>query len=290
MIVGDALLRVDPRATRARVIAAMSSMLTDRSIIFDRFRLLQVLKTAQGEDATAAMIIPLLAAPDRGLRMQAIYELINQCPNAKALRSVLIDALASDDGGLRGEAALFFLEHEPAMAQRSIDIIAEQIVDPMNGSFLSPFSIKKIRDTSAGSITLLTPKLVELLARATKPSSRVSAIVALGEIGPDAISAVPALLTFSDSNDLNIATWAVASLLKIDPRPGRRGCRHCSNGSSRAAIRWFAAAQWLRCGTSAPRGRPRSRRFSKSRTKRIWRSRPRQSRRSQKSIPTRGAP
>jgi hypothetical protein len=80
-------------------------------------------------------------------------------PSAKALRPTLIDAMASDDGFLRDEAALFFLKHEPGMAPRTIETLAEQIVDPLDGSDLLWGLIRKMREASPGSITPLVSAL-----------------------------------------------------------------------------------------------------------------------------------
>jgi HEAT repeat protein len=60
--------------------------------------------------------------------------------------------------------------------------------------------------------------LVDKLGRVDRAIVRVNAIRALGEIGPDAMPAVPALLDASKSGDLKIATRAVEALAKIDLR------------------------------------------------------------------------
>jgi HEAT repeat protein len=65
---------------------------------------------------------------------------------------------------------------------------------------------------------LLARALVDKLARADKAVVRVNAIGALGELGPDAMPAVPALLDASRSGDLDIAIRAVEALVKIDSR------------------------------------------------------------------------
>jgi HEAT repeat protein len=211
----EALMRIDPSATRPRVIAALRLLLADQSIP-EHWRAIQILTSVQGEDATAALLVPLLE--NRATRIQATHDLITQCANAKPLRPTLLKALASDDGFLRDEAALFFLEHEPDVAPRAIETLAEQIVDPLDGSYLLWDLIRKTREASPSSITSLVSAIVARLTRANKSTSRVNAIMALGEIGPAATSSVPALLDASKSSDLNVAGRAVEALVKVDPQ------------------------------------------------------------------------
>ncbi len=66
-----AMLRIDPDATRARVSVAMSSLLTDPSVRMEHWRLVASLVRAQGEDATAELLIKHLEHPDRQARRQA---------------------------------------------------------------------------------------------------------------------------------------------------------------------------------------------------------------------------
>ena len=214
----DAMLRVDPEATRARVVDVMSSMLKDQSIRMEHYRLVAVLKNAQGADATAAMLVPLLKAADLETRMMAINDLTAHCSDAKAMRPAMLEALSSNHGIIREEAAIYFLQHEPAMAARAIDTVAEQVANPIEGSYFAWDLVKRLRQASTGSIKLLTPRLLELLPRATKPGNRVFVIAALGEIGPDAAAGMPALLELSNGKDLEVATQAVEALVKIDRR------------------------------------------------------------------------
>jgi HEAT repeat protein len=234
VVAADAMLRIDPSATRPHIAAAMRELLTDQSIPHDHWRAVRNLALAQGADATAAMLVPLLKDKDIGTRHQAIYDLIQHCAHAKTLRSTLIEALASDDGGLRDEAALYLLKHDASMARRAIETIAEQIVDPLNGSYLLWDLIRKTRKESPGSITPLVPALVTRLARASNPDSRVNAIMALGEIGPEAKPAVPAMLEASGTADLEIAGRAVEALVKVDPQL--------------AATRLSSLLDWMRSG------------------------------------------
>jgi HEAT repeat protein len=230
----EALMRIDASASRPRVVAAMGSLIADKSIRLDHWRAVHILTFAQGEDATAALLVPLLKDQDRATRIQAVNDLIMHCGNAKALRPVLLDALTSDDGFLRDEAALFFLKQEPGMAQRAIETLAEQIVDPLDGSYLLWDLVRKMREASPGAMTPLVSALVARLGPAHKPTSRANAIMALGEIGPAAKSAVPGLLEESKSGDLKIASRAVDALVKVDPRT--------------AATRLSSLLDWMRPG------------------------------------------
>ncbi len=222
VIVGQALLRLDKPATRSRVVTALSPMLTDQSIRLDHFRLVRVLILAQGEEPTAAMIIPLLKHPDLATRIQALNDLVTQCGRAKALRPVMIEALASDDGGMREDAAFFLLEHENRMASRALDTLVQQIADPLDGGHGSWELVERMRRVPYSLyIKSFVSRLVELLHRAPKPANRANIITALGEVGPLGVSAVPALRELSNSDDPEIATRAAAALRRIDPATER---------------------------------------------------------------------
>jgi hypothetical protein len=130
----------------------------------------------------------------------------------------MIGGLASDDAFLSDTAAVYLLKHEPGMAATALDAIADQIVNPRDGGHLPWDLVKDVREASPGSLESLARSLVERLSRARKPDGRLNAIQALGEIGPEARSAVPALLVESRSEDLALATRAVEALVKIDPR------------------------------------------------------------------------
>jgi HEAT repeat protein len=71
---------------------------------------------------------------------------------------------------------------------------------------------------SPGAITPQVPELIKRLARVSQPESRVNAIMALGEIGPEAKPAVSAMLEGSRTADLKIAGRAVEALVKVDPQ------------------------------------------------------------------------
>jgi HEAT repeat protein len=230
----DAMLRVGPDGTRDRVIAVMSSMLRDQSIRLEHYRLVAVLKNAQGAEATAAMLIPLLKNANLETRIMAINDLTTHCTDARALRPAMLAVLDSDDGGIREEAAIYFLEHEPGMASRVIDTVAEQIANPMEGSYFGSDLVKRLRNATSGSTKLLTPRLLELLGRSTKPGKRAFVIAALGEIGPDAAAGVPTLLEISNGTDLDVAMQAIVALVKIDPRT--------------AATKIPALLEWARVG------------------------------------------
>ena len=218
VVAAEALMRIDPAATRARVAASMRMLLTDQSIPSEHYRAVQILTRAQGEDATADMLLPSVKDNDHGKRVQAIDMLLMHCTHAKTLMPALVLALTSDDGFVRDEAALFLLKHDPSMATRTIDTLVEQIVDPLEGGYLHWDLIRKMREVAPGSITPLVPALVARLTRAKSTVSRVNAIIALGEIGPEARSAVAAMLEATRSADLQFAGRAVEALVKVDPR------------------------------------------------------------------------
>jgi HEAT repeat protein len=214
----DAMVHIDADATRTRVIAAMSPMLKDNPMRLEHFKVVAILASAQGAEATAAMLVPLLRDAAREIRMTAIYDLTTLCSGAKVVRPAMIEALKSDDLGIRQEAAVYFLAREPAMAGRAIDAVVERIGIPAEGSDHGCALVTRLGVASWSSVKLLTPKLLELLGRATKPAARAFVIAALGEIGREALAGVPELLELSNEEDLEVATSAVAALLKIDPR------------------------------------------------------------------------
>jgi HEAT repeats len=213
--IARALLRVDPAGSRARVIAALAAILRDQSVRMEHYNLVATLVAAQGEDATAALLIPLIKDPDLATRIQALNDLTSHCRRAKALKPALVEALESGDGFSRTEAAIFFLQHEPEMSSRAIDSLADVMANPDG---FDRDLIRRIRGASKPSLKPLASRLLELLIRPAKPGSRTNILIALGEIGPAAVAAVPALLELSKSNDLGIATRATESLVKIDPR------------------------------------------------------------------------
>jgi HEAT repeat protein len=214
----DAMLHVDADSTRTRVIAAMSPMLKDLPMRLEHFKVVAILTSAQGAEATAAMLVPLLKDADRETRLTAMYDLTTHCSSAKAVRPAMIEALKSDDLGMRQEAAVFFLAHEPGMTGRVIDALVEQIAIPAEGSYCGWALVTRLRVASWSSVKPLTPKLLELLGRSTKPATRAFLFTALGEIGREALAAVAVLLELSNDKDLELATSAVAALVKIDPR------------------------------------------------------------------------
>jgi hypothetical protein len=150
--------------------------------------------------------------------LATMFDLTVHCPNAKALRPAMLKALAGADITIREEAAFYFLQHEPGMVDRALDVLADQTADPGQGSYLAWDLVKRAREAASDSLKPLAARLLERLGRSTKPSGMQFLIAALGEIGSDAAKAVPALSKLADANDLDIATGAVAALVKIDPK------------------------------------------------------------------------
>ena len=135
------------------------------------------------------------------------------------------------------------------MASRAIDTLAEQIADPLEGSYLRGTWSNGPGQAAPGSMKPLTPKLLDLLARSTKPTARETIITALGEIGPQAAAAVPVLLELVEREGSR------------DRHEGRRGAgedrsagrRDQASGAARmdgaqVTIPPFACVRWRRCG------------------------------------------
>jgi HEAT repeat protein len=200
----------------------MTGLLKDKSVRLEHYRLIHVLKSAIGEEATAAMLVPLLKDPDLEIRLAAAFDLTVHCPNARALRPAMLEALAGDDLTMREEAAFYFLSHDPGMSDRVLDLLADQTAKPGEGSYLAWDLVKRTREATPG---LMKPFAARLAARlgarlgaSTQPNGPLFVMAALGEIGPEAAASVPALLNLSAAKDLDIATRAVAALVKIDPQ------------------------------------------------------------------------
>jgi HEAT repeat protein len=251
---GAALLKIDPETTRPRVIAALSELLADHSVRFEHYQIVQVLVYAQGQEATAAMLAPLLRHPDLETRVQAINDLTGQCWSARSLNSLLIEAMSSGPGGVRDQAALYLVEYDPRLRSRALDVLAEQIVDPLEGTSVYWDLIKDVRNRSRGSLGPLAERLVDRLSRAQKPDSRSNAIMALGEIGPDALTAVPVLLKLSQDADDKTATRAVGALVKIDPKSAATRVTSLIDGMARgreSTVRLSAMASLRDLGPAA---------------------------------------
>lgn len=217
-LAADILLNLDPEAMRPRVIAALSKLLDDKALRFEHFRLVEVLNAAQGEDATAAMLTPLIHHPDLETRLRALNDLLGGCPEAASITTTMIEGLTSRDGMLRDAAALYLLRREPRMAAQAIETLAGLMVDPMEGCSVPDDLARQVRAQSPWALGPLAKSLVERLPRARNPEARPGAILALGEIGPEARCAVPTLLELSHSGDPRAATRAVEALVKIDPK------------------------------------------------------------------------
>ena len=119
---------------------------------------------------------------------------------------------------MRLEAAVFFLAHEPDMTEQGIVALLERLGNPTEGAHFGWTLVARLRLVSWSSVKPLTPKLVELIGRSSKPETQAFAIAALGEIRREALAGVPVLIELSNEQDLEIATRAVEALAKIDPR------------------------------------------------------------------------
>ena len=196
----------------------MSPMVKDLPMRLEHYKVIAILTSAQGQEATAAMLVPLLKDADPVTRMTAIQDLATHCSDAKAMRPAMIEALKSDDPGMRQEAAVFFLAREPDMAERTIDALLERITIPTEGSHYGWAVASRLRLYNWSAVKPLTPKLLALLDRSTNPATRAFVFAALGEIGREALAAVPVLLELSKDKDLEVASRAVEALTKIDRR------------------------------------------------------------------------
>jgi hypothetical protein len=78
--------------------------------------------------------------------------------------------------------------------------------------------VQQLKKVSPGSVPRFAQSLAAALPRTTDPERHSYIILALGEIGPDANAAVPALLKAANSSDRLIAVQSIGSLTKIAPK------------------------------------------------------------------------
>jgi len=210
------LLKFDRTAAQARVAATLTPLLEDQSAPFNHWRAVHTLKNAIGEEALAAKLVALLKHQDPATRRGALNDLTNHCPTATAAAAGMKDALAHPDGSMRCEAALFLVSQRAELAAEALDVLAADIVSPAEGTYVPSYVIHKLKKVSSRSLPRLARSLKDALPKTSDPKKRTSIILALGEIGSDASSAVSALLEAANSNDRLLAVRAVESLAKID--------------------------------------------------------------------------
>ena len=162
------------------------------------------------------MLAPLLHDADPRMRGQAIDDLLAHCTGARSLAPLLAESLTSVDVALRDKAAIYLLRHDPALAPKAADVLAKQMVDPLEGRKLRGILVGHLRIVSPDSLPFLARCLAEQVSRAATPEGRLYAIDALGQIGPPAAAAVPALRQAAGSGDHQVAVSAVAALVKVD--------------------------------------------------------------------------
>jgi HEAT repeat protein len=71
---------------------------------------------------------------------------------------------------------------------------------------------------SSEALAPVTRAMIDALKRTDKPGRRDNALLTLGEIGPEAVSAVPDLREVAKSHDRKCALAAVQALVKIDSK------------------------------------------------------------------------
>ena len=131
----------------------------------------------------------------------------------------MIEGLASNDAFLRDTAAVYLLKHDPGMASKALDAIADQIVNPMDGGHLLWDLVKDVRR----SLSRLAGSPGDIAGRAplAGPGSPTAASMrswpwARSDRKPDR----PSLRSWRNPGPETwpLATRAVEALVKIDPR------------------------------------------------------------------------
>ncbi len=83
--------------------------------------------------------------------------------------------------------------------------------------FIGPRAAEALAKIDPPSAVTLIPSLLDWIRPAEDVAVRMTAMATLGEIGPEAKVAVPALLEAADEEEIRISSAAIAALSKIDP-------------------------------------------------------------------------
>jgi HEAT repeat protein len=178
-----------------------------------------------GRAAIEAPSLVQLAAPKyrRGIRLTAMYALAELEGEVKAALPALRKLLADDDRRIRSAAGWTLLRVEGDAAHLPAVLKAMRLGEEAAAEFQESVAhyfdekgklVKSLRDD---------PQAIAELARQIdfdNPFYQRQAIRALGEIGPQAKSAIPDLITAMASSDKFTRDEARAALKKIDPSAG----------------------------------------------------------------------
>ena len=215
----QALQSLQPIGSPARlaVVAALRRMLAEPALIQAREgpRVFGLLQREVGDEETAAVLVPLLNQP---VRQNAFWYLTMLPPETSGVREALAGALANDDAMIRGDAALRFLQNQPALASPAFDVLLDQLIFRRDGGLGPEDIVGRLRQHAPDQVEPMVTRLIENLGRPDQIERRANIIETLGIIGPpEALPAVPALRAIAIKADRPPELAAIAALVKIDP-------------------------------------------------------------------------
>jgi HEAT repeat protein len=182
---------------------------------------------AIGTDAGEA--VPALAAilrddSDRALRVEAALALSKMDPASQSAVPELAEALADSEPFVRAYAAVA-LQRLGVSAQPAIDALIKAIDDDSNQTNLETFQftlqetmIRALGKASAGRADAV-PALIRLLESDGPDGMHLSAVNALGDVGPEARSAVPLLRRLLATSNTMLRNAIAETLASITSRP-----------------------------------------------------------------------
>ena len=149
------------------------------------------------------------------MRGQAIDDLLAHCTGTRSLAPLLAESLTSVNVALRDKAAIYLLRHDPALAPKAADVLAKQMVNPLEGTTsghpgrASPDRVSRfapIPGAISGRTSLAGghargPPLRHRRPGADRPAGR---------------GGRPRIRQAAGSGDHQVAVSAVAALVKVD--------------------------------------------------------------------------
>jgi HEAT repeat protein len=179
---------------------------------------------AQGPDggeAVPALAAILVESPDPDLRNQAALALMKMVPASRAALPALAHALNDKELFVRMNAVIALVRLR-AEARPAIAALSKALHDQANQTNLDTyhFTIQEMAALALGQASAgnaeAVPALAETLEGASTEAVRIAAARALGQIGPEALSAAPQLRARLKDNSLEVRNAAAEALQQID--------------------------------------------------------------------------
>jgi HEAT repeat protein len=158
-------------------------------------------------------VLQAMAKTVSPFRVQAAMALGRLKPDSEEALAALIDCLSDANAGVRQQASQFLGTLKPP-ARKAAPALKRLLSDP----------ILAVRVNAAGSLWRIngdTEATIPVLLEALKPApgnySRYQAAAELGQMGPAAKSALPALLELRNDPDTFLRNGVLAAINRIDP-------------------------------------------------------------------------